>query len=367
MTDTVNNAIPLVPENTTDPAAGLNLAIDKIDVLLQLAVLGIETAPPSGSLDGDRYIIGPGATGDWSGQDGKIARYVATGDFWDFHNASVVLNEEDDQLYVFNGSGWWEQSVPVDEFKTNSIVVKGLVKDRDLTSPPGSPAEGEAYIPKATATGAWAGHENEIAAWIGGAWFFVVPVLGQVFWIEDEGFAVRWEGSSWAKYLGSAASRDVGTSSTNLMQVGSFGLGSNSLSQQTLDLNTISGGGWFSVSSSSTNKPTGSSGVVISNASHTSTLDSQFFVENRQGSAAPKIFFRQKDFNTGSWNSWVEFPFLQQDVSFGDVSLSGVLKKGGVQVVGSQQSAIADSSGGDEQTKINAILAALRAHGLIAT
>lgn len=38
-----------------------------------------------------------------------------------------------------------------------------------------------------------------------------------------------------------------------------------------------------------------------------------------------------------------------------------------VQVVGPQQSAIADSVGGDEQAKINAILAALRAHGLIAT
>lgn len=38
----------------------------------------------------------------------------------------------------------------------------------------------------------------------------------------------------------------------------------------------------------------------------------------------------------------------------------------GTQVVASQQPAIADSAGGDEQARINAILAALRAHGLIA-
>lgn len=39
----------------------------------------------------------------------------------------------------------------------------------------------------------------------------------------------------------------------------------------------------------------------------------------------------------------------------------------GTKVVGAQQAAIADSAGGDEQAKINAILAAMRAHGLIAT
>ncbi|SKB27309.1 hypothetical protein [Sphingopyxis flava] len=40
---------------------------------------------------------------------------------------------------------------------------------------------------------------------------------------------------------------------------------------------------------------------------------------------------------------------------------------GSTKVLGAQQSAITDSAGGDEQAKINAILAALRAHGIIAT
>lgn len=40
---------------------------------------------------------------------------------------------------------------------------------------------------------------------------------------------------------------------------------------------------------------------------------------------------------------------------------------GGTKVIGAQQAAISDSVGGDEQARINAILAALRAHGLIAT
>jgi len=40
------------------------------------------TAPPGGESKGDRYIVGSGASGDWSGQDGNIAQYNGSG--WDF-------------------------------------------------------------------------------------------------------------------------------------------------------------------------------------------------------------------------------------------------------------------------------------------
>ena len=38
MTDTINNQIPFVPENTIDPAAGLNLSLNTVDALLQVLV-----------------------------------------------------------------------------------------------------------------------------------------------------------------------------------------------------------------------------------------------------------------------------------------------------------------------------------------
>jgi hypothetical protein len=56
----------------------------------------------------------------------------------------------------------------------------------------------------------------------------------------------------------------------------------------------------------------------------------------------------------------------------GNVNTGGVYKKGGLQVVGAQQAAIVDVSvagsaqDADARTKINSVLAALRAHGLIA-
>ncbi|NJO82927.1 MAG: DUF2793 domain-containing protein, partial [Blastochloris sp.] len=53
-------------------------------------------------------------------------------------------------------------------------LICGKIKDRNLTAPPGSPADGDAYIVMATATGAWAGHDGKIAAYYSG-WIFITP------------------------------------------------------------------------------------------------------------------------------------------------------------------------------------------------
>lgn len=42
-------------------------------------------------------------------------------------------------------------------------VVQASALDKDLTSPPASPADGDAYIVAASATGAWSGHDDDIA------------------------------------------------------------------------------------------------------------------------------------------------------------------------------------------------------------
>jgi Protein of unknown function (DUF2793) len=44
------------------------------------------------------------------------------------------------------------------------------------TAPPGSPSEGDAYVIGASATGAWAGEDHKITAYIGGQWAFVPGV-----------------------------------------------------------------------------------------------------------------------------------------------------------------------------------------------
>jgi hypothetical protein len=76
-------------------------------------------------------------------------------------------------------------------------IVQLSVLDRDLTAPPGSPAEGARYIVAASPTGAWSGHAGDVSAFQDGAWTFYEPIEGFIAWIADEDIAVVWSGSAW--------------------------------------------------------------------------------------------------------------------------------------------------------------------------
>lgn len=79
--------------------------------------------------------------------------------------------------------------------RTLDVLVQLSVKDRDLTAPPGSPAEGDRYIVASGATGAWDDKDLNIAAYIDGAWAFLPANLGWQVWVEDEGTLLVWVGA----------------------------------------------------------------------------------------------------------------------------------------------------------------------------
>lgn len=80
--------------------------------------------------------------------------------------------------------------------KLDALVQISIV-DRDLATPPASPADGARYIVAASPTGAWVGHTGKIAAWQDGAWAFYAPRTGRLAWIEDEASPVAWNGTAW--------------------------------------------------------------------------------------------------------------------------------------------------------------------------
>lgn len=73
------------------------------------------------------------------------------------------------------------------------------VLDKDLTTPPGSPADGAAYIVAATATGAWAGKEKHIAVWLDSvsAWTFIAPAEGLLSFVSDESKYYTYSSGTW--------------------------------------------------------------------------------------------------------------------------------------------------------------------------
>lgn len=71
------------------------------------------------------------------------------------------------------------------------------VEDDDLTAPPGSPSEGDMYIPAATATGDWAGQEGNLAVYQNAGWVFEAAFEGLTAWVKDENVLKAYNGTSW--------------------------------------------------------------------------------------------------------------------------------------------------------------------------
>lgn len=87
-----------------------------------------------------------------------------------------------------------------DLLKLDHVGLHLSVKDRDLTAPPGSPANGDTYIPATGATGAWAGHAGKVAVYNTptAAWIIYTPRIGWVAYIEDEEKLTAYKAAGWS-------------------------------------------------------------------------------------------------------------------------------------------------------------------------
>lgn len=72
------------------------------------------------------------------------------------------------------------------------------IKDRDLATPPASPAAGDTYIVAASPTGAWAGNAAKVTVWSGTAWVFGTPRVGWLAYVEDEQKLIVYKAAGWS-------------------------------------------------------------------------------------------------------------------------------------------------------------------------
>lgn len=76
-------------------------------------------------------------------------------------------------------------------------LVSARILDRDLSAPPASPADGDAYLVKATGSGAWAGQDGKLAFAVDGAWRFYAPFAGLTAYIADESVILVYTAAGW--------------------------------------------------------------------------------------------------------------------------------------------------------------------------
>jgi hypothetical protein len=93
-------------------------------------------------------------------------------------------------------------------------LCQAVVKDKDLATPPGSPAEGDAYIVAASPTGAWAGKAKYVAVYVNAAWYLVLPKKGWKVYVQDESKDYEYDSSNWVEKTSTVTTAPTYTVST---------------------------------------------------------------------------------------------------------------------------------------------------------
>ena len=106
--------------STTSPAGQaqrefyVNESLSRIDMLMHPSVEGEIAAPPVAPDEGDCYVIGAGATDEWSGRDGQLAGWI--GGTWTFATPWDGLAVRDNSTagpLLYSG-GWLRPEAPAD-------------------------------------------------------------------------------------------------------------------------------------------------------------------------------------------------------------------------------------------------------------
>lgn len=125
MANTTNLGLPLMAAAQSQKHITHNDAILSLDAVVQLSVKSTSlTAPPGSPAEGDRYLIGSGATGAWDDKDLNITYY--TSGAWVFlvpRKGWMCWDEANGAMLVWNGTSW-----------TNLMTAMGSVTSTTLNN-----------------------------------------------------------------------------------------------------------------------------------------------------------------------------------------------------------------------------------------
>ena len=106
-------AAPYIRASQAQKEVTHNAALNVLDALVQPAVEDRDlAAPPLSPAEGAVWIVAAGASGDWAGQDGKLAQFI--GGAWAFHapQAGYAVWLKDEGLEARHDGANWVVKTP---------------------------------------------------------------------------------------------------------------------------------------------------------------------------------------------------------------------------------------------------------------
>jgi hypothetical protein len=326
-----NLALPYLSPSQAQKHVTHNEALQILDAVVQLAVASCDIGTPPAVVDaGARYIVGPNATGDWSGEETHVALWSGSG--WIFiapQEGWQAWVTDKDAVVVWHDSQW---QAPGD---LTDVSLVGVNTTADVTNRLAVSA------PATLLNHEGAGHQlkiNKAAQTDTASLLFQTGFSGRaemgLAGGDDWSVKVSADGASWtqalaldpASGLASGAAVQSGrqdATAGRLMTVGAFGLGGTSVAVPLDDVNAIENNGMYYADLAAINKPTAN--VLVAALMRTSSIGAQLAFA-RDAANSGRLFNRAKV--AGVWSDWYEV-FTQHSI-LGDVSQTAGTPTGAV-------------------------------------
>jgi len=136
--ETTHLKMPYILANQAQKHVTHNEALRLLDGIVQLSVLDRDlTEPPATPADGDRYIVGSGATGAWDGWDLNVAYYVDGAWMKVVQQAGWRAWIADEQkLAIWDGMAWTPvEGIPESGAEIQNAALFGLGTTADSNNP----------------------------------------------------------------------------------------------------------------------------------------------------------------------------------------------------------------------------------------
>ncbi|MEP3428662.1 MAG: DUF2793 domain-containing protein [Roseibium sp.] len=154
MSNTARMGIPFIAAGQAQKEVTHAEGLVFLDALGSAALLDRDlTAPPGSPSDGDTYLVATGGTGDWAGQDGKIAYFADSA--WTFFAPFTGLRAfiaDEGTLAIYTSSGWKNYGAFLAEVSVLSLTASGAESrmctvEEELTGLSGASVDTSIAIP----------------------------------------------------------------------------------------------------------------------------------------------------------------------------------------------------------------------------